>query len=99
MVQQEIPCSLSALIATLANGDAQPGSDLSALCDRALELSPIDSDVCEHWAVSQWLAERLLAEGEKVHLDFAGLNVWARQTRDQPLGADVVIMRIYATRA
>src|SRR5258705_13826682 len=42
MVQQEVSCCLSSLIFTLANGDAHPGTDLSLLCDQALELiSPV----------------------------------------------------------
>jgi len=151
MVQQEICCCLSSLISTLAGGDAHPGTDLSALCDQALELAspvpdyeeaaiqdgwkhvgtesdrcmvfskgtsitgkdtirastwgelcdlqglePIDSEVYEHWAVSGWLAEKLLAHGEKVDTDFAAMNVWARQTTGQMISADGVIARIYA---
>jgi len=64
------------------------------LC-RDQEIEPIDSEVYEHWAVSQWLAERLLALGEKVDTDFANLNVWARQTTGQQICADGVIARIY----
>ena len=149
MVQQEVSCCLSSLVATLANGDAQAGTDLAELCDRALGLAlpvpdyekaareagwslshlatersyrffhddgtmataiphdwralcaernidPIDSEVFEHWAVSPWLAEKLIASGEKVDPDFAALNVWARQTTGQQISADDVIVRIYA---
>src|SRR5882672_5200999 len=149
MVQQEVSCCLSSLVSTLADGDAQAGTDLAELCDRALglampvpdyekaaiqagwtrthdparsgalsyfdneklgvhrtflswqelcesrEIDPIDSEVYEHWAVSQWLAEKLLAHGEKVDTDFAALNVWARQTMGQQISADGVIERIY----
>ena len=59
-------------------------------------IDPIDSEVYEHWAVSQWLAEKLIAQGEKVDTDFAALNVWARTSKDQPISADDVIVRIYA---
>jgi len=145
MVQQEINCCLSSLIFTLANGDSQAGSDLSTLCDQAMELAspvpdyeeaaiqdgweefrdefgarcwrkdgetwagtaeslctefaeldPIDSEVYEHWAVSPWLAAKLAAQGEKVNMDFANLNVWARQTTGQGIAQDGVIERIYA---
>ena len=143
MVQQEVSCCLSSLVSTLANGDAQAGTDLAELCDRALglampvpdyeeaaiqagwelkdglwtndhqdddfpnpqfetarevcdreELEPIDSVVYEHWAVSPWFAEKLVAQGEKVDTNFAGLNVWARRTKDRPISADDVIRRI-----
>jgi hypothetical protein len=59
-------------------------------------IEPIDSEVYEHWAVSQWLAKKLIEHGEKVDTDFAGLNVWARQTAGQQISADRVIERIYA---
>ena len=147
MVQQEVSCCLSSLVSTLANGDAQAGTDLAELCDRALGLAmpvpdyeeaaiqagwkvegslfvhhrrqttataqpsyddawrklceeegidPIDSVVYEHWAVSPWLAEKLVAQGEKVDTDFADLKVWARRSKDQQISADDVIVRIYA---
>src|SRR6266478_1770338 len=149
-VQQEVSCCLSSLVSTLANGDAQAGTDLAELCDRALGLAmpvpdyekaarqagwhfqgentpagkmselifsndpdgdparswqeacemaridPIDSEVSEHWAVSPWLAQRLLAYGEKVDTDFADLKIWARRSKDQQISADDVIVRIYA---
>src|SRR5258707_13415197 len=95
MVQQEVSCCLSSLIFTLANGDAHPGTDLSLLCDQALELiSPVpDWEVYEHWAVSPWLASKLAAQGEKVNMDFANLNVWARTTTGQQISGDSVIQR------
>lgn len=60
------------------------------------KLDPIDSEVYEHWAVSQWLAERLIEQGEKVDTDFGSLNVWARTNTGQQISADAVIERIYA---
>lgn len=59
-------------------------------------IDSIDSEVFEHWAVSTWLAEKLLSYGEKVDTDFAGLCVWARTTTGQAIYADGVIERIYA---
>ena len=153
MVQQEVSCCLSSLVATLATGDAQAGTDLAELCDRALGLAmpvpdyeeaaiqagyvgqqrasdyrvmldkngqhvygiicataeeawrhacddnhidPIESEVYEHWAVSDWLAHKLLTHGEKVDTDFANLKVWARRSKDQQISADDVMVRIYA---
>ena len=150
MVQQEINCCLSSLIATLAIGDAHPGTGLAELCDRALglamavpdyeeaaiqdgwegphkdkygatyftnkteseqnqtwctkdwqslceafDIDPVETEVAGHWAVSQWLAERLLAQGEKVDTDFAGLNVWACTTSGPQTSGGSVIERIY----
>lgn len=60
------------------------------LCDWA-GIEPHELEVFEHWAVSQWLAEKLIAKGERVDTDFAGLNVWARTTTGQAISMDSVI--------
>jgi hypothetical protein len=59
------------------------------------DLEPIDSEVFEHWIVSDWLADKLAEKGEKVDKDFAGLTVWARTTTGQGIASDAVIERIY----
>lgn len=59
-------------------------------------IEPYDREVYEHWAVSPWLADKLIEQGEKVDTDFAGLNVWARTTTGQMIAADCVIERIHA---
>ena len=69
--------------------------DWESLCGD-FEIEPYDRDVFEHWAVSSWLAEKLIEQGEKVDTDFAGLNVWARTTTGQGISCDGVIERIYA---
>jgi hypothetical protein len=66
-----------------------------SICE-SLNLDPYDREVYEHWSVSQWLAEKLQAQGEKVDLDFAGMCCWARTTTGQAIHADGVIERIYA---
>lgn len=148
MVQNEVSCCLSSLVATLANGayclpskrhGMTDGADeLGALAEQAAELcAPIDDwesaaydagwrksedgwrkpksfghlqhpgpiealcnvedidpyerEVYEHWAVSNWLAEALQRQGERVDTDFAGLNVWARTTTGQAIYIDGVI--------
>lgn len=50
----------------------------------------------EHWIVSDWLADKLAAQGEKVDKDFAGLTIWARTTTGQAVYCDGVIERIAA---
>lgn len=61
---------------------------------RASDIEPHECEVYEHWAVSTWLAEKLIAKGEKVDTDFAGLNVWARTTTGQAISMDSVIEAI-----
>jgi hypothetical protein len=68
----------------------------------ACELSsvdPYDRDVFEHWAISDWLADKLEAKGEKVDRDFANLTVWARTTTGQAISQDFVIQQIAADLA
>ncbi|RWE37434.1 hypothetical protein [Mesorhizobium sp.] len=59
-------------------------------------IEPYDRDVFEYWIVSNWLAEKLAAKGEKVDTDFAGMTVWARTTTGQAIAADWVIEQITA---
>lgn len=67
--------------------------DWAALCADQ-DIDPYEWEVFEHWAVSQWLAEKLLEQGERVDTDFAGLNVWARTTTGQAISMDSVIRTI-----
>lgn len=67
-------------------------------CDEH-EIEPYQWDVFEHWIVSNWLAEKLEAKGEKVDADFAGLTVWARTTTGQSIAMDAVIQAIAADLA
>jgi hypothetical protein len=64
------------------------------------EISGIDDpcqfEVYEHWIITDWLADKLEAHGEKVDRDFAGLTVWARTTTGQAIAADSVIEAITA---
>lgn len=59
-------------------------------------VEPHELEVYEHWAVSTWLADKLIAKGERVDTDFAGLNVWARTTTGQAISIDSVIEAIVA---
>jgi hypothetical protein len=58
-------------------------------------IEPYDREVFEHWAVTDWLADKLIAAGEKVDKDFAGMCVWARTTTGQGIAQDYVVQCIY----
>lgn len=60
------------------------------------EIEPHEWEVYEHWIVSDWLADKLAQNGEKVDKDFAGLTVWARTTTGQAIAMDSVIQKIVA---
>jgi hypothetical protein len=59
-----------------------------------LDPAEYQREVFEHWAVSNWLAEKLIANGETVR-DFGGLNIWLRTTTGQAISIDRVICDIY----
>lgn len=67
--------------------------DGQVLCGE-FDIDPYDREVFEHWAVDNWLADKLEAKGEKVDRDFAGLNVWARTTTGQQISADCLFEQI-----
>ena len=68
------------------------------LC-HAKEIEPYQREVFEHWIVSDWLADKLEAKGEKVDRDFAGMIVWARTCSGQGIASDSVIEAIAADLA
>ena len=52
-------------------------------------------EVFEHWIVSDWLADKLIAKGETVVKDFHGLTIWGRCCSGQAILLDYVIRDIY----
>jgi hypothetical protein len=77
------------------HGETFGASDWREACETD-GLDPYQREVFEHWAVTDWFADKLEAAGEKVDKDFAGLCIWARTTTGQAIYADAVIERIYA---
>lgn len=72
------------------------GESANTIAARHFGGEPYDREVYEHWSVTDWFADKLIAHGEKVDKDFAGLCIWARTTTGQAIHADSVIERIYA---
>lgn len=68
--------------------------DWEILCI-TFDIEPYDWEVYEHWAITDYLAEKLKAHGEKVG-ELSGLTIWARTTTGQSISMDGVIQRIYA---
>jgi hypothetical protein len=62
----------------------------------ALDGDPADyeSEVYEHWIVSDYLARKLEARGQVVEHDFHGLTVWGRCATGQAIALDGVICDI-----
>lgn len=58
-------------------------------------IDPEESEIYEHWVVSDWLAEKLSAQGE-VTGEVAGLTIWGRGTTGQSISMDSVIECITA---
>ena len=79
------------------NGQRWQGADTAqVICEEIEFIDPVQTEVYEHWAVTDWFADKLEAAGEKVDRDFAGLNVWGRTTTGQSMTMDGVVQRIYA---
>lgn len=77
------------------DGQTWCAADWESLC-RDFDIEPYEREVFEHWAVSDWLADKLIAHSEKVDKDFAGLCVWARTTTGQGIAMDSVFAAIAA---
>jgi hypothetical protein len=59
-------------------------------------IEPHCPEILEHWIVSEQLARKLQAKGERVSLDFQGLIIWGRSQNDQEIFMDDVIQDIYS---
>lgn len=77
------------------DAETEIAKDAAAFCSLH-DIEPYEWEVYEHWAVSEWFADKLLAAGEKVDKDFGGLCVWARTTTGQAISMDSAVAKIYA---
>lgn len=68
-------------------------NDWHDLCVKR-DIEPHQREVYEFWIVSDWLADKLEAHGEKVERDFANLTIWGRTTTGQAVYADWVMEKI-----
>lgn len=87
------PCTMGR--AKFINDTAQDTSGSAsweALC-REHGIEPYQREVYEHWIVSDWLADRLIAAGERVD-SIAELPIWAR-ARNCPVAEDPAIVAIW----
>lgn len=81
-------------VGLISGADPEDATGWEDLCHKE-HLDPYEWEVYEHWAVTQWFAEKLIAQGERVDTDFAGLNIWARTATGQAIGMDGVVQNIY----
>jgi len=80
-------------------GDVDMSIPQASTAQEACEMDniePYEREVCEHWVVSSWLADKLIEKGEKVDKNFLGLCVWARTTTGGAIASDLVIEQITA---
>lgn len=98
LVQREVIYCVSQLISELSKKASDHGDwDIELI---NIHQGPHDDegwslDVLEHWIVSDWLADKLIAKGETVNKDFMGLVIWGRTTSGQHISQDYVIQQIY----
>lgn len=77
------------------NGKRPPIQETADAACQYDNLAPYKWEIFEHWAVTEWLAEKLEAKGERIDRDFAGLCVWGRTCTGQAISMDGVICDIY----
>ena len=93
IAEREVLCCASSLISTIAQGS--PGQPLVEQAYALYENSDTDErEILEHWIVSDWLAKKLLEQGETVDEDFADLAIWGRKTHGQAIELDDVMQDI-----
>ena len=66
-------------------------------CETWMDLDFCDTepqDVLEWWAVTEWLANRLMERGQVIHRNMYGLTVWGRCASGQAIKLDGVIVDI-----
>lgn len=71
--------------------DPEDTNEVAEACDT--EVNEHDSEVFEHWIVTEWLSGKLQKQGEQV-IDILGLTVWCRTTTGQGIASDYVIGQI-----
>lgn len=64
------------------------------LACEAENVEPHQWEVYEHWIVSDWLARKLRAHGERVG-ECGGLTIWGRTTTGQAIAMDSIIETIW----
>jgi hypothetical protein len=65
------------------------------LCDQEeIETFGYESEIFEHWIVSDYMATKLENYGHRVLRDFFGMTVWGRPTTGQAIFLDAVISQI-----
>ena len=92
LVVREIGINVTTLVNELSKHDEY----LDTLVDIAgtQEEDGSYSEALEYWLVSDWFAEKLIAHGELVALDFLDLNIWGRTCSGQAIHMDKVIYDI-----
>jgi hypothetical protein len=53
-----------------------------------------ETEIYEHWIVTEWLAAKLESKGEKITRDFFGMTIWGRGCTGQAILLDSVISGI-----
>ena len=78
-------------------GESETADSWEEACSRMdIDLSEYQSEVYEHWVVSNFLANDLEAQGEKIIRDFMGIEaIWCRQTTGQSISMDRVICDVW----
>lgn len=78
------------------DGQTWAGSAEDVCREFDIDANDHEPEVFEHWIVSDFLADRLEANGQRVLRDFFGFTIWGRTTSGQAILLDHVIQQIAA---
>ena len=92
LVENEVMHCLSMMVSELIKHDRYM-DDLMEVCSKYEDDSEHPIEALEHWAVTDWLADRLEEQGEMILRDFLGFNIWGR-TSGQAILLDGCIRNI-----
>jgi len=77
------------------NDEYSEAENWEELCEEQnIDAYEYANEICEHWIVSDYLADKLENHGHKVLRDFFGMTIWCRPTTGQAILLDGVISSI-----
>ena len=97
LVSNEVITNMSSIVSEFMIKNSDFFDEFPELIDGYFENEDGEEEYCEiyeYWAVSNWLADKLILKGEHVTKDFYGHCIWGRTTTGQAISMDCVVRTI-----